>query len=552
MLARPVFVTLALVCASSLVDDGALRRAKDLRDGSGADWDAGRYADAAAKLEEADRLYVAERGDHRAERAIVLRALTWNRVRLGDVDTAKNSFATLLHLGHETPGIDDAAWSASVAIMEAAHAMKAMDEGLSLLDDCRKRALEAGFPKIATQCLHDSGSVASDHGDFQRAIDLIRRCLAEREKQKDTEGCAWSNNNLGYNLMRAGHVDEALAPLRAAFEAVRKGKLLEPQAKVEQNAVLVLEAIERNNEPSEEAVKWVWTIGEMGAQSGVPEVVPSSRFLRAALALERRRGTPSSQLAAADRVRKLKIVAQPAEVRADLTVRAARVAVDAGDGKKALAWLDKLDCGTGPAAPLLRAEASLVRALAQAASGQAKAFVTEATTAAAAFKAVPCRPARAAALRDLVAAADRLKVRDQVSAISDDLAQLEHEGSPGGLGGKASAGGDRRNFEKLGADDPLFEIRFDAAGGKIVVRDLVANQEDSEELTWQPRNVSLNGLGLTVLGGWVVIRSFAYGGAAISEGSAAEGTRDDIGDYWPVPGKGRALVTKRGAVRFEG
>ncbi len=280
--------------------------------------------------------------------------------------------------------------------------------------------------------------VAQAPGNEDPAIDLLKQAIAEQEKLKDRLGWTRSQNDLASAYLAAGRLADALAPLRLAYEAVEKEKILEPQVSIAANVRSTIEAIEKQDSPDDASVKWLWSLGEASAASDLPEVISCGRILRAALRAEGRRGTSATRLAAAERLRKASPKAQPPEARADLVLRAARVAANLGEGKKALAWLDRLDCGTGPASAYLSSTVHLVRALGAAAPLQEKTFLTEANETAAAFRTLGDRHARMQALDDLLSAANRVKLEKKVSKLVAERDRLLQEGEPGGLSGESN------------------------------------------------------------------------------------------------------------------
>ena len=80
----------------------------------------------------------------------------------------------------------------------------------------------------------------------------------------------------------------------------------------------------------------------------------------------------------------------------------------------------------------------------------------------------------------------------------------------------------------------------------------VTGMKSETKVVWRPRKIALNGLALTLFGGYVNIESLAYGGAAVTTGAPGTLTLDRLHEYRPLPAKGRMVITKNGAVRYEG
>ena len=118
-----------------------------------------------------------------------------------------------------------------------------------------------------------------------------------------------------------------------------------------------------------------------------------------------------------------------------------------------------------------------------------------------------------------------------------------------GLGGAALSQGDRSGYGALGPRDPLFEFR--SKDGGILITDLLTKVTHAVEMKWQPKSISLNGVTVWIYGGYVKIVTLAYGGVAVSSGTPATLPLEELGEYRPVPAKGRIVLQKNGAIRYE-
>ena len=525
-----------------LADAGDLERAADLRNASTQDWNDQRYTDAAAKLREAAAIY--ERLDGPlADWAVTMRALVWNLVRAGDENGADAAFGKLAVRLRGKADLVGELWSAYGAYFEKAKGLEAAKDARAVVQRCRDVFLENGFAAHAAQTLHDAGGFAATRGDVDAGVQLYREAIREREAIGDAVGIAWSRNNIAYHLLRTGRHAEAGQDLLAAYRAVHEDGVAEPQGSVAINLRTLLEAWER--EGASGAQRGILaSFADAAAKSKAPRIVPADRIARVLLAT----ASGEERTEAARRVATLEIVGVPAEVRADLTLRAYEAALAAGAHADAAKWFGVVVPGDGPVGPHLAARLETLGALAQAAAGRGEDFLEGARRAAAKWNELGDFAGRRAAL---LALRDAVRDAGLEQEAAELLAQWEaalQAGGPGGAGGSSSSGGDRGGYGALGLLDPLFEI--ESVDGSIRVTDLVSGKQWSVPVEWKPRNVSYNGVSLTVFGGYVVVRSASYGGASVSSGAPGASTLDDLGEYLPVPARGKLVLLKNGALAY--
>jgi len=525
-----IAIALACTLAAAFAGD-ELERAKKLRDGASADWNAKNYAEAAAKLLAADEIYKSFGDDHAADRAVVQRALAWNLVRAGMVDDARDALYETMKLAKKDENLKGEVTSAYRALYEAADKAGDAEGAKRVLEPVRARAQGMGDSRLAAQVLHDLGYLAANRGESDAALGFYEQAAADRACIDDHEGYVWSLNNAAHVLLEAGRPAEALRQLGPALELLRRHRVVAPQLAIGIN--LRRACADPSKLKAVQPADWGHLVAA-SASTDFPRIVPTTLLAITAL-----QATGDEKLAR--RFATLAVDGAPKAVVADLRIRAA-----AALGSPEL----KVETGSGPCLPHLQARASLVRALAIAGAEKAVLghFLKEANAAVATFVELGDFGGRRDAAGRLLKA---LNGWDELDADGNAAKQawstMLRAGQPGGAGGSASSGGDRSGFKKLGQHAPVF--RVSAVGGKLSVEDLVADRLWTYDVTWKPRNVSLNGVALTIFGGYVRIKSFHYGGGAAASGAPGSTTLDELREYWPV-GEGSLEILKNGAVQY--
>lgn len=518
-----------------------------LRNASGEDWSAGRYADAAVKLQKAAGIYRQAEGDYTQDLAVTLRALTWNLVRDARTDEAASAFLELMDLDLDLPDVKQQAFTAYQALYEAATKTEGVDGARSVLDPVREKAIEREYPELAAQVLHDLGSFSRVRGDPEASADYFQEAIAERRRIHDDLGCTWSLNNLANLHLQNGRLEDALKPLEDAWTMIHDTGVVAPQTAVAANVRTALQTIEKASAPSREHEDWLWGVATTSAESRAPEIIPSAWLLLRAARLSADLD-PKRAVKAAAKLTKVTLRAQPVEVHAHLAIEAARLALEAGKPRDAEKWLKKLDVGTGPCAGHLLGRMHLAKALAAALRKKKDLFETEADAAVAAWKDLDDRAGYEDALKLLCEHAETLGV-DSAASRRSAYEALSRQGTPGGAGSSASGGGDQRGYGALPWTGQVFEIL--AVDDGIRVHDLVADKETRVAVSWKPKSIGLNGLSLVVFGGWLKVNSLNYAGAAVASGQPGTSTLDALGEIRPIPGKGRLVIRKNGAVSYE-
>lgn len=532
--------------------DGAdADEAMRLRNASTEDWNAKRYAEAAVKLRRAVAIYETAPAKHAADLAVARRALVWNLVKAGDVEAAFGPFDGLIAGAKADPALRSELFTAYGALYEAARDAGSIEAAHKVLDRVRLRAAAEADAGVASQVLHDLASIARDRGAPEEARALLEQAVAERRAAKAPTELAWSLNNLANLHLAEGRLDAALAPLLEAHRLVLEEAAIAPQSAVGVNTKTALDRLAAAEAPTAAQRAWVWDLAEVAARSPLAAIHRSEVLLRAALRLDAAAGTPAERLASARRLAKLVLTPTPApkEIRADLLLHAATVAIGAGGATDALGWLASVEVGTGPAAGHLAARRGVAVATARAAQrqgGETTAAVEDARTA---LRALGDRGLREASLDALAGATEAAGLGALAASLREELAASRRDGQPGARGASAMSGGDLEKFRGLAAHDPVFELR--AIGIRLRATDILTGTVVELDGTWQPQAVALHGLTLKGFGAYVRVDRFAYGEAAVASNAGPTTlTLADLEPYLVVPGTGVLHILRNGAVTY--
>ena len=151
-------------------------------------------------------------------------------------------------------------------------------------------------------------------------------------------------------------------------------------------------------------------------------------------------------------------------------------------------------------------------------------------------------------LASLPLLADAAKANGLASLASEVASEAEAgqatDGEPrGGRGSSARGGGNRERYRNLGHLDPVFEVTW--SDSKLSIRDLLTDAEPLRvDVVWQPESLSINGLSLTVFGGYVVVRKLDYGGASVTSGHRARSRSRSWARICRCPRKARSWSTR--------
>jgi len=542
-------------------DSDGLADAMKLRNAAAKDWDEKRHEAAVEKLARAAEMYLREPDGHGLDLAITWRAMTWNLVRLSDDERARATFSKLLELGKRDGSVDGEVWNAYGAMYERARAISGFADAEAFLTGVRDAAKAVDQGAFASQVLHDLGSIARDAKENEKAAAYFRRAITERTEAKDDVGLGWSLNNLANLLLTTGDRDGALEPLLAAHRLIEWQGVAQSQRAVAVNLRTAIDGLSKQRPTSPAHVHWMWVVAEATAANGEATILPLSYLVRRAAAVERARPpaakTPavSVGLVIARKVAKVakSAVALSTEARADLMLLAAHSAIADGAAAKseeeaAEAWsfIEGLDVGEGPCAAHLMARLTVERARIAARMKMASAKVEMAIASArTALTKLGDRTLREAGLADLEAAAKAAGLAERAAELSKELADARKDGWPGGAGASSTSGGDRRKYGDVKLRGAVFEFR--TKDGKVVLRDLLTEEETTFDVRWQPTAFAWHGLSATLFGGYVAITSFDYGGGGATVGVGGGMALDDLGPFHAVPGAGALWITANGA-----
>lgn len=396
--------------------------------------------------------------------------------------------------------------------------------------------------------MHDRGCMAGNREDYTSMNRWLRKAIAEREEIRDDLGLAWSFNNLAYYLLNKGDLRSAMPSLKSAYELVLAGESV-PASSVAVNLQRVLEW-NLTDKPDRKRVQWWWSLADLAASSKRPESISAERLVRMAHSTELKRGGPRKAIRAAERLIDYQLPGRPPEVRTDLMLLACDAAILGSEFETARDWAAGLQVGNGPCAEHLEARKLVLQARIYAGLGEALAYDEHVRLAMSALNSLGATRFERESLATLASAGEALSGSEMNSVVSKAASDAKRRGRPGGAGGRVQTLSPSPQIRGLKETAPVFSLSW-SAEDKIVLRDLLAEQEIPIDLSWKPHNHTLNGLSLGVFGGYVQVRSMNYGGSTPSGGSPGETRLDEWGDYRPIASEGSLLITKNGAVSYQ-
>lgn len=538
---------LVLGGGGAYADDSPLQRASELRNAAAEDWNQKAYAEAVKKLRAALEIYDHVDGERPLDRAISQRALIWNLVRVGEHAEILQPYEALMDLAAADDSVYPEVTSAWSAVWEAASSCSTFAAGEALLASVAEAAEKRSLGLLRGQALHSLGSLAVRHKQTALVPGYYGQAITLRRETGDAVGEAWSVNNLAnFHLLR-GDVIPALELLRAGYVLLHRERIAEPQQAVAWNLKKALAMF--REKPEERAVPWLRSLREVSAGSLYGTVVPASHLDREALRIAQQLGQQADVLALAKALAQQPVQSAVPELQADLTIRAALAAAQAGKSEQARAWLQNLDVGTGPCREHLEARRKTALAVALASEREKKRFPAAARDAAAAWRDLGDFAGRREALGALVAAAHAAGLEGSIPQVGKEAGEAHRAGGPGGDGGSASSAGDRSKAGDVALEGAVFYVSMD--GDQVHIEDRVANHEIKRALRWKPARLGVNGLSITLFGGYLVVESMNYGGATTAPAAPGATTLDELGIYMPIPGRGALIIQKNGAVRYE-
>ncbi|MGE3173583.1 MAG: hypothetical protein AB7O97_13245 [Planctomycetota bacterium] len=539
-----------------------LAEARALRDRSVPLWEQQDYGGASAALQQAHAIYIRLEGDHAPDIAVVCRAIVWNEAMRRDAAAAQQWFEELLALAADRPELDGELRSAYGGLWRLSADTDGTAAKVAVLERARAALQQhpgsATARRLAAQCLHDIGNAHGDAGDLPAMRSMLGRAVAERAAIGDETGRCWSLVSTAYHELRAGLADEAATPLRQAWVLAETAPVLECQGALAINYGDLVR-IGRETGPSPGVVDALWAIAESAVGSDRPFALPPDRAVRSAFELDRAaRGDAKAALAAGKRALQLEErLDAPAEVHADLRLRVAAALADGGTAgtRYARSLAEGLDCGDGPCAPHLQARRDGLLAVLAAHGKQSADYARLARDAVAAMRALGDRQGLLDLLQQLTSIRPAKGTAEAHAELQRQLDELRSQGGPGGDGSSAQSQGVGTLPADVGPHTVVFELRFepptDGEGlGTAVLTDRIGGGSKRLDLRWKPRNVSFNGCGLGLFGGYVTVRSLQYGGAASAGGAPGQCSLDELGSYLPLCQGGRWLLHHNGAVRF--
>jgi hypothetical protein len=551
-LASSAFLTFAVALPGQ--GTGTAQQAADLRDAATAMWNSRDYRAASDKLQQAEAIYRTLPGDWNRDRAVVCRAIVHNEALDGRVDAALQWLDTLAQLASAKPEVTELAdelGSAYGGIWQLAQRQTGVEGQVAVVQRARTLFGKRNQRILAAACLHDAGSLYGEAGMLQPMRTALQGALAERQQLGDLLGIGWTCNNRAHYELRAAQLEQAAPALLRGYELCARGEALECQQALAINLAELFQAT-RKNEPAAGLVDALWQLCTLLCKSKLPFTFPADRALRETLAVEQRRNGGKGAVAAAERAAGLVAAEWPVEVKADLQLRIASVFASgkADSQQRARRLIDRLDLGRGPCAPHLGARRDALLAVLAGRRDAVAEYDAAARKAMDAMTRLGDRATLIALLAEVTAAlpAGKSEVRD---AMAKQLDELQRSGGPGGDGGSASSQGVGQVPADAGPHTPFFELSWDPEHpDAATLRDLIGGRSQQLSCQWKPHHSAFNGCGIGICGGYFVVRSMAYGNAAVSAGAPGQSTLDELGSYLPLSADGAWQILQNGAIRF--
>ncbi len=548
MNARILPIALCILAAPSLtvLPGQDAKAASSLRDASATAFKAKQYREAIDKLQAALAIYESL-GGHLDEKAICLRAITWNEHHDGKPMAALTSFEALAELAAGKESIHHELKNGWNAVSQSIYGLADLDAQVNTFAGMAKTLKRHHHDILAAQATHNLAGVHGKQGNHKAMANAFARAIAIRKRLGDHDGVGWSQNNTAYHYLQAEMLREALPPLEAAAELVASGKVTACQQAVATNLATAI-ALAAKNKPSRRTLSALWRLAKRAGASDRPFAFTPDRLVRAALATDiARNGDKGGTIASRQAMAIARSSDWPNEVSADITLLAAHAALHARKPRIASKLIAELECGRGPCAPHLTARRQVVEAMIAGAKGNARGYDTAAKAAILGMQTLADRRGYWQALEALtLVPVDGSKQQPQ---LAKSLVALRSSGGPGGNGGSARSNKVGRIPADAGDHLPIFEVRWNAERETIEIEDLIGGSTWNRKPTWKPNCVSFNGVGIEFFGGYIRVRSCNYGGVAVSGGARGETTLDQLGNYVPVTTSGSWQITKNGALR---
>ena len=482
---------------------GSLRDAARLRREAAEAWKTGDFESAAAKLAQADRIYQVVPGPHLPSRGVVLRARVFSLLRLGRVAEAQGDLQTLVSLRARELSIEREILLAYGAFYDHAAALPSWAEAEGVLRPIRGMGVEGGVPRLAAQVLHDLGSLRNRGGEGREGVALLLQAAAEREKIGDALGQSWSLNNAGWGLLRLKAPAEALRPLSQALLLVHRRGIRASQSQIAANVDRCIVAL-LASEPSAETRRTLWSLAEGLAHSRMPHAIALSRLCEAALTLDGSAAGAKRFLALRGRE----------ESPSSYTLRLALAALhskESGASPALRLGLDRVIAAKGAELhPHVRATAiaAWIKLCAMLSTAPPS-FVSRAQEATGILRRLGDRGGLEEIHELIEASVQSLGLQAQAAELLAAARAFRLQPRRRSLGKSLRMAAKPEGLRRLSLHSPLFRIRL--VDGVVLIHDLLSGGEESFELRWQPRNLTINGLQLSLLGDYLSVRGLRYG-----------------------------------------
>lgn len=532
------------------------KRALDLRNASGADWNNGRFSDAAQKLEEALEIYnelnaaSGDEGGYVTERAISLRALVWNTFRSGAEADGLGYFEDLIELADTYPAAAPQKPSAYTAVYQHSVAKESLKEALAFWKSVSDIYDAYDDKERLAQIMIDRAGSYSAFGEHGKARRDLNAAIEAHLAIEDFDGANWSRNNLGYSFLSTEEWSEAIGPIGEALAEVRAGRGLAAQSALGYNLLEVSKGASGGARPNRKLVDGLWAIAEEEARGQWPAIVAPERLLVAAMHAEVGRVGAKRAKGAADRLLNA-LPGAPAALNADLALHAAALMIDSGAAKEAKDLIDSIAITDGPVSPHLKVRQGVLAVSASAALRDQKAFDRNVGVAIDALEALDHSATTREAYESLAEAARAFPKSNKGRAVAASWQQIQRAGRAGGAGGSFINGSKAPNVDALAglaAHAPLFELT--SRDGKFAIKDLLNDDEVTRDFEWTVRTLNFNGMKMESFGGYIAVVDVNYGSQSSAKGSAPGLSLSDLQNFRPLAEGTSLYVTKTGATYY--
>ncbi|MFT7617255.1 MAG: tetratricopeptide (TPR) repeat protein [Planctomycetota bacterium] len=548
-------------------ESGSLAKATELLARSDARHEAREFAIAIKELREADTIFERFGPDQINKRQQTLRALIFHQSSAGQVGP---TLSTVDKLASLVRGDNDKQGQLALGFESGVVKILIPDlpykKSFTVLRRCGRAFKGNQLPGLEASSLHHQGVLAGENKQSNDMSTAFRKAIALLKKLDDKQALAWSYNSLATFLLKTNQLDDAMSPLGHASRLTMEGAV-DHQAAMSINLESLIERLSELEELDQSQVKWIWSIAASFAKSADAQMVTTDYLLRTAARLEAR--NPKKATSAIRKLARTKVVGAPAEVLADLKLRAARLATDSGHPKEALKILKKLRPLGGFCAPLIEARIALEKSLALIGTKNSKKIKGTIKVTLDSYERIGSQELEKAALQALCRAFEGWPESPLAQSTQSAFNEIRRKGGRGGLGAQSYSKEVSSKVATLKASDVVFRIY--AEQEKIIIEDIHSGAKQETNVVWQTRKVGLNGCAVEYFGGYVRLERMKYdqassdkrtvsakGGKGGRGGRAGKGrqeadvgwTLDQFKNYMPIPKLGVIEVSKNGAMRY--